>query len=212
MSTQEISQQIEDAKQCCADIAAQHDSANDQLRTVQKSFAKGKATVEEVTTAQAKSAGIFGALQMLDQELAGLQSEYSIAVHDENRAAQLDELKAKCEAANQSWQAYGKAHADATRAVEIAAKSLLAADTQHRDAVQHVTRFCSGSGCTVSLSDARAAGIDITGATATIPFFAAPPTGIVSDSEDEHYLQHLNELMLFIERCAKSLRPCPPNK
>jgi len=144
---------------------------------------------------------------MLEQEVSALQIEYSIAVRDENRAAQLAQLETHCEAANQSWREYSDAYANAVRAVEHAAKSLFAADQNHRDQIQAVARFCSGSG--LSLSDAKDKGVDTTGASEIIHYFAFNPSGQMSDSETARYEVHLNELMVFVEGCAKSLRPCP---
>lgn len=207
MRTTEIKAAIAETSQRRDDIALQHETANAELRKVQKAFAKGKEKVENVTQAQAHASGLAGTVALLDDELSGLQSEYSIAERAEQRADQLQQIAAKCDAANASWSAYAKAHADATRAVEIAAKSLLAADQNQRDRAADVARFCSGS--TVSLDEAKAEGIDTTGAMAIIPFFAANATGIISDSETQRYEQHLNELMQWIERCGAGLRPCP---
>jgi hypothetical protein len=206
MKSQEIQQQITDSQQRRADISAQHDAANDELRTAQKQFAKGRADVNAVTTAQAKVSGISGALELLLEDMRAQQIEYSVAVADETRAAQLEQLKAKTEVANITFQAYGAAQIESVTAIEIAAKSLLET-FEHFDAAHiSIATFLQQPETVVALSDLD---IDTTGATSKLPWYGAPTNGGMPTGEDGVYLQKLHELMVFVVSCKDSVRPCP---
>ena len=206
MTSQQIEKQIAQMTERRADITTQQATAADENRAAQKAFARGKTTLEIVTTAQAKLSGISGALGYVDEEMTAKQIEYSIAVADEKRAAQLVELTAKVEAANQCRNQYGDAQAQAVRALEIAAKTLL--DSFQKYDVMHTetVNFLAAPETVVKLNDLD---IDTAGATQTLAFYGAPIGVIPDGGEDGFYLKHLHELMVFVNTCKDSCRPCP---
>lgn len=208
MTSTEKATQIEEMAQRRADIVAQQDAAQTELKAQQKSFAHGKAKVEVVTQAQAQVSGIGGALELLDEDMRAAQIEYSIAIADETRAAQLADLKNKVENANATWQAYGAAQIQALQQIENAAKSLLETFNRH-DAVHTATaKFLQQPETVVSLRDLDS-DIDTTSVTVKLPFLGAPINGETIPGENVVYLRALHGLMTFLANSGEGLRPCP---